>query len=332
MDYAAGYSASFRVVRMDAGAWREEDEIARVSGISIMHSIDSDAPLVDSADLELDSTALGECYVRVYMDCSQHGSRVSVPLGTFLLESVSGEGGANSAWSNAELWSVLKPAEERELPVGWHAVRGSSSAGKAAELISHCCDCPVSYEAGSPALANDVVAGEGESYLSMAWALLSEGWAIVPDGYGNVRIAKGGTEASVTSADVIGTISEEWNLAGVPNTITVTEGGREVTVTNSDPKSPTSTVSRGRLIEGDSSGQRNSDETLAMFARRLLREQSIVVRRATYKREYRDDIACGDYVTIPGAEGLWRVVSQSVECGAGAVVNETVEREEETWA
>jgi hypothetical protein len=329
MDFSAGYASSFRVVRLDHASWREDGVIDRVSSLSVVHSIDSDAPLVDSADLELDSPAEGECYVRVYMDCDQHGSRTSVPLGTFLLESVSGDGPSRT---NAELWSVLKPAEERTLPVGWHAVRGTSSAAKAAELVSQCCDCPVSYEVGSPTLAENVVAGEGESYLSMAWALLSDGWAIVPDGLGTVHISKGGSEGAVSASDVIGRISEEWNLSGVPNAITVVESGKEVTVTNSDPSSPTSTVSRGRVIEGDPSGQRNSDETLAMFARRLLREQSTVVRRATYDREYRDDISCGDYVTIPNHEGLWKVVSQSVECGAGAVVSETVEREEETWA
>lgn len=331
MDFSRGYSCSFRVVKIDAETWRETDEISGVRSISITHSIDSTSPVVDSADLEFDTVLDGESYVRIYMDCDQNGSRRSVTLGTFLLENTGTEGDAFNAWSIAKLWSVLKPAKDRFLPVGWHAPKGASSAGKAAELISQCCDVDVSYDDGSRKLAEYMVAGDEESYLSMAWAILDDGWTIIPGPDGNVRISSGGDPLAVTPAEIIGSIKDEWDLDGIPNTITVTEGSRTVTVTNNDPESPTSTVSRGRIINGEVSGSRKSDETLTMFARRQLREQSVVVHTASYKREYREDILCGNSVTLPGFEGEWRVITQSVECGAGAVVEETVERREATW-
>lgn len=331
MDFTKGYSSSYRIVKVDAASWTETEAINRVTSVSITHDIDSKAPRVDSADLEVDSMPMGECYVRVYMDCRQNGSRTSVPLGTFLLESTGSEGGAFSTWSTAEMWSVLKPADERILPVGWHAQKGVSSVAKAAELISECCEAPVIYDDGGPSLADNVVAEDDESYLKMAWTLLDDDWVIVPDGYGRIRIFKDSEIHAIEPSEIIGTISEDWDLADIPNTITVTEKERTATATNNDPDSPTSTVARGRIINGDGSGRRKSNETLNMFARRLLKEQSKVTRTASYKREYRTDILCGSFVTLPNKEGVWRVITQSVDCKAGATVEETVERIEETW-
>ena len=331
MDFTKGYSCSFHAVKVDASSWTETEPIPNIKSVSITHDIDADAPLVDSADLEIDSLDREECYVRIFMDCIQNGERTSVPLGTYLLESTGNEGDSFSTWTMGELWSVLKPAAERSLPIGWHAAKGVSSVVKAAELISACCDAPVTYDEIGPSLGDNVVAGDDDSYLKMAWALLDDEWSIIPDGNGNIKIARGTEPKRIFPIEIIGTISENWNLAEVPNTITVTEGSRTVTVTNSDPDSPTSTVSRGRIINGDGSGKRKSDETLNMFARRLLREQSIVVTKASYKREYRTDILCGGSVILPNKEGVWRVISQSVDCKAGAIVEEKVEKSEETW-
>ena len=42
-----------------------------------------------------------------------------------------------------------------------------------------------------------------------------------------------------------------------------------------------------------------------------------------YSRMWRPNIRCGDLVALPGRTGAWRVTSQSVECGAAILVDET---------
>lgn len=332
MDFSRGYTSAFRVVGLDS-SWSETGPIGSVTSISITRDASSEAPLLDSADLDLDAPATEEGYVRVYMDATQDSSTTSFPLGTFLLESSGGESGAGSEWSTAELWSVLKPADERILPVGWYAHKGTVAANKAASLLRACIDAPVEVDDGSPSLADHYVSDGSKTYLAAAWELLPEGWTIATDGYGNVRVME--TEHipfTVHESEIIGTVKESWDLAGIPNSITVTDdAGNEYTAVNDDRNSPTSTVARGRVIDGDGSGARNSGESLRSFARRLLSEQSKVTRTCTYDREFRSDVKVGDMVTVPGKEGAWRVTGQSLTCGCGVTVSETVVREEATW-
>lgn len=332
MDFSRGYTAAFRAVRLDS-SWAETGSIGALSSVSITRDSSSDAPLLDSADIDLDAPAVGECYVRIYMDAAQDGSTTSFPLGTFLLESSGSEMGVGSEWSSAELWSVLKPADERTLPTGWYAHKGVVAANKAASLLRACVDAPVEVDPGSPSLADHYVSDGSKTYLAAAWALLPEGWTIRTDGRGNVRIMETPQRPiAIRESEIIGAVSESWDLAGVPNSVTVADdAGNEYTVTNGDPFSPTSTVARGRVIDGDGSGTRNSGESLRSFARRLLSEQSRVTRTCTYDREYRDDVNVGDIVTIPGKEGTWKVTGQSMDCGCGVTVSETSVREEDTW-
>ena len=203
----------------------------------------------------------------------------------------------------------------------------------AAALLTECIAAPVEVQEGSPTLADHYVSDGTESYLAAAWALLPTGWSITVDGMGNVRVAEDPTDPiAVLPSDIIGNVKESWDLAGIPNSITVSDdAGNEATVTNSDPLSPTSTVARGRVIDGDSSGVRESGESLRAFAKRLLSEQSEVTRTCSYERELKDGVTLGSSVTVPGKDGTWRVTSQSLSCGCGVRVTETVTKEEVTW-
>lgn len=47
-------------------------------------------------------------------------------------------------------------------------------------------------------------------------------------------------------------------------------------------------------------------------------------RTLDYTREWMDGVGVGAYVRVAGEDGLWRVVSQRINCGCGATVDETV--------
>ena len=69
MDFSKGYTASFRAVLVDQ-SWTETEELDGITSVSISRDITSDVPLVDSADIDLDSAPAGESYVRVYLDAT----------------------------------------------------------------------------------------------------------------------------------------------------------------------------------------------------------------------------------------------------------------------
>lgn len=327
-DFAKGYRASYRLVEIDRSSWGDGSDVGRLREASAMRSIDGDAPLVDSGNAAFDGDAGGERYVRLWMDCRQGGAVEPAAIATFLMmkSAYSSDGS-----SDAVLWSVLKYAEEQKMPVGHTVMAGRSCAEAAAEVLRERIDAPVSVVGNSPALAYDVTAGEDESCLAFAWALLPDEWCITTDGFGNVLIHGEEEPKAIGEDEIVGTVSVSFDVTGVPNVMRVSEDGRTVEAVNMDDTSATSIPSRGRRIYGSPVGMRRADETLEDYAERELREQSKVVYTATYTREYRDDIGPGSWVAIPRQEGSWQVVSQSITCGAGATVEETARRSVDTW-
>lgn len=342
MDYTSSYTAAYRVMRVDKKSWLDSEEIGKIIDCSITKDItdrEDGYSLVDSADLTLVLPNAEEGYVRIYADTIQRGVYSSEPLGTFLLESSKEEIGYFETFSDsAELWSVLRPAKDRTLNTGYTIPRGINTAMKSAELLRECIDAPVHVAPNGELLADTYVVGENYSYLRIAWDILPDNWIISVDGNGEVWI-RNGTPTSdnahaVTDAMIIGdTVKLKWDLADIPNQVKVTNSGGEVFVaSNNQGNSPTSIPSRGRIIEGDPSDyQRKSDESYTGFARRVLEDMSNMKYTISYKREYDPDISIGSTVSNPAYDGLFMVVSQSITCENGVVVDETAERKVSTW-
>lgn len=320
---------SIEVCRVD-NSWADGETLGKLVSFSAAKTIDSDTPEIDSGDIELMQGAVKEGYVRVYLCRNSSQSYTRSAIGTYLLESMSNDSKA----STCELWSVLHPATERIPPVGYYVPQGSVAAQVAAELLEECIDAPVSVEGTGETLSENVTAGDSETYLTLIWAILGDNWGIAIDGDGRVIVRPNPTQPYVlTKGDLITPVSTSWDLANVPNSVTVSDDIRSVTVTNDSPSSPTSTVTRGRRIDlAETSSNKNETETLEAYAYRLLEEKSKATMTAEYEREYKGHIWVGDVVKLPDQDGLWKVVSQTLEYGCGVKVSETAQREVSTYA
>ena len=83
MIYEDGYTSSWRLTLVDDMSWADESDLGHVASASVTKSVDSDAPSIDSANVELSSTApaVGS-YVRLWMDARANGELVRVPIVT----------------------------------------------------------------------------------------------------------------------------------------------------------------------------------------------------------------------------------------------------------
>ena len=133
------------------------------------------------------------------------------------------------------------------------------------------------------------------------------------------------------------------DLYGIPNAVEVIYSTNKkyfyAKVTNDDPNSPISTVSRGREIlyrEMNPSTIGNpSQEQLEDYAKRLLRELSSLEYRVTYTHAY-CPVRIGDCVMInytrAGIKNIKaKIVSQKIECIPGCPVTETVVFTNRLW-
>ena len=264
MTYEDGYRSAWRLCDVSKATWSDGARVGHVASASVTRSIDSDAPSIDSADVELSAAtpAVGS-YVRLWMDARQSGALARVPIVTGRVAPSSGEVmGTLRTKSDVSLESVLKPAEDAKMDEGWHAPQGTDGAAIAATLLRMHVDAPVIIDQGArPLLEESVVAGT-DTVLSVAWALVGDAWEIATDGMGVVHLRPRGATTATIGAEVL----------------------------------------CSTLKEGTSDDRRTLD----------------------YTREWMDGVGVGAYVRVAGEDGLWRVVSQRINCGCGATVDETV--------
>lgn len=264
MIYEDGYRSAWRLCGVSTATWSDGASVGHVSSANVTSSIDSEAPSIDSADVELSaaSPAVGS-YVRLWMDARQCGALARVPVVTGRVAPSTAEVmGTLRTKSDVSVESVLKPAEDAKMDEGWYAPQGADGAAIAASLLRANIPAPVTIDHGErPLLKENVVAGT-DSVLSVAWALVGETWEVATDGMGFVHLRpRGATTATVRPASLCSS-----------------------------------------LKEGTSDGRSTLD----------------------YTREWMDGVGVGTYVRVAGEDGLWRVVSQRINCGCGATVDETV--------
>ena len=332
MIWSRGFTAKYYYTVVDPYTWRDLGSY-QMTGGSIMKTNDS---LMESADIDI--TCLpseGEAWVRIYLAATQGGSGARVALFTGLLQAPATDWDGRRESHKAELYSVLKPADDVLLPRGWFARAGSSGATLAAELLE-IGPAPVTCADGSPALTDHLIAEAHETNLSMAQKLVDAvGWRIRISGDGNISIEP---KAAVVSAelDPLGndivelSITDKRDWYSCPNVFRAAVNNLVAVAIDDDPDSLYSTVSRGREIwKEDDAVALNDGESLEEYAIRRLREEQSPTRSISYGRRYLPEVYPGDLVslTYPAQRisGTFKVVSQRIELGYGARVAEECE-------
>lgn len=331
MDWSKGYSAAYYMQRVDPATWRDIGLI-QVTGGSIKRMSTGKR---ESADVDCVGIDIGvEQWVRIYLDASQDGSTAHVALFTGLATSPAKNIDGVVTKSTLTCYSVLKPCEDVDLPLGWYAPAGASG-GEVIRSLLTASPAPVVIADSSPTLTSAIVAEGNENHLTMIDKILSAmGWRIRIDGDGTVNVEPKPVDAAVVfdplSNDVIETkikLSADWYSC--PNVYRATSGDVTGIARDEDPDSALSTVGRGREVWKSESGVNlASTESIAQYAARKLKEAQQVKQTASYDRRYYPGLVPGDRVQMhypeQGLSGVFTIESQTTKLGHGGTTSEQV--------
>lgn len=332
-DWSGGYTAQWRVRRVDPDTWVGVDTLSGVDSASIDRAYDSTIESGRfSATVSVGET-IDEGWYRLEMLASKGASYEHVPVATLLLSSTESvyERGAQKVTLTGR--SVLAPASQRIFTDGEYAPKGVDGGAYVSDLLQACTPAPVVVH-GSFTLDDYIVFDLGSTYLSAVWDILNAAdWCMQIRGDGTIDVLPMPTEPALVLDNAgAGLLMPSVNVSAdateVPNVIIVTNGIETVRAVNDDPNSATSTVSRGRRIEQlIQNPVRVNGETLTAYANRALSELSSVERSYSYQREWWPDVFPYSIVrgrlSSSGLYGDLRVKSQTLACGRGILVSET---------
>lgn len=344
IDWSAGYSASWRVFRVDRGTWADAGIVSGVTSVSVERSGDDTAPTLERGSMSVDlepGEDFPSGYYRIVMTAEQDGVRERLDVCTLLCEATEGEVNRGNDAMEILGRSVLYPASSTDLEPGSYAPAGIDGVQYVAGLLRRTINAPVVTE-GSFTLDEHYVFDNGSKVLAAAWKVLDAGnYVMQVHGDGTVYIVPKPQEPDLVldwaHARLLHPgIRHKTDFSEVPNRYTVVVDDIEVTVTNDDPGSPTSTVTRGWTHDvRDESPTRVNGETLDAYAMRKLEEASMVHDERSYSREwwpgvYPYSVVRGSIASV-GLDGDLRVVSQTLTCGKGITVEEESRREVYAW-
>ena len=335
MNWDRGYSSLYELKTVDPVSWLDTGSLDFTAGK--VNRAESD--LIESADLTM-TERIREGWVRVYLKARQTGSGARVPVFTGLaITPLRNLDGKRETFPTV-CYSVLKPAEDNPPPRGYYVPAGANGPQVVAELLS-VGPAPVEYDEGGPELLEAIVTEDRDSNLSTAWKILDAiGWRIRISGNGVIRICPAATEpAARYDADendaIEPKLSDEDDWYDCPNCLRVVSGDKYVEVRDEDPDSMLSIEARkagrggnGEIWQQDSATTIGSDESLAEYAFRKLKEAQAHARGIKYYRRYNPDLTIGDIVTLhyPGAglDGNFRILNQTLTLGHSIRTDEKV--------
>lgn len=345
IDWQDSYSLeSVRLYRVDVGTWADAGEVGGVESMTVNRSATGSAPLIESGSMTVDMPAnetIQEGYYRVVAYALQDGSTQRVEIATLHCAATSGTVNGGVRETSVVGRSVLYPASVQRLSRGSYAPSGVDGMAYVADMLRKSCAAPVVVSGGF-VLNDAVVFDVGSTVLEAAWKVLRAGNACIRiTGNGTIHLQPMPSEPElVLDRDRMGmlmpSVKANSDLTKVHNRYTAIQNDVTETVTNNDPESVTSTVSRGYYSDVvDKSPKRVNGETLRAYCIRKLEEDSILRTPYTYSREYWPDVVPYDIIraNIPsvGMTSDMRVSKQKVTLSGGILIEETAETEESLW-
>lgn len=331
MNWLDGFTGAYYATYIDPVSWRDLERFEITEGGITRSSTDLRA----TASLKCTDYPQGtEKWIRVYLDARQGGNVAKVPLFTGLATSPGIELNGTLVDNKVECYSVLKPCEDILLERGWY-IPAETSGAQAVKNLLAATPAPVVIDGNSPVLNEAVIAEDGESNMTMIDKVLTAiGWRLRLDGDGTIHVAPPASEPSVIydplENDAIEpaiTITRDWYA--IPNVFRAISDGVSATAKDESLKSPYSIPNRGREVWAEEDDcELSGYETIAEYAMRRLKEEQKVGVEVKYSRRFNPNIQPSDLVQLhypaQGLDGVYEVVSQSLNIGFGCKVDEEV--------
>lgn len=331
MDWNKGFSAAYYAAVVDAATWRDTAKLQITDG----NVSRSDEGLRGSADLGCVDYEQGtERWLRIWLNARQDDSTEHVAIFTGLACSPERKINGELITNSVTLYSVLKPAEDILLPLGWYAPAGASGEVMIKTLLA-VTPAPVVFAEDAPAITEAIVAESGENHLTMTDKILAAiNWRMRIEGDGTIYVLPKAVEGSarydaIDNDAVEPEIEVQHDWFGAPNVFRAVADESAETVYDTSEDSMLSIANRGREVwKEDSSCALNDGESLYDYARRRLKEEQQTAVVAKYRRRYNPDLYPGDIVRLnyprQDLTGEYLITSQSMELGYGCTTSEEV--------
>ena len=331
MDWSKGYSARYYISVLDKATMRDVDRIELIGG-TIKRSL---TDIRESADVDCRNyNNKSEQYIRIWLDTKQEGSSSHIPLFTGLATSPRNNYSGRRKQNNVECYSLLKIAKDVMLPRGWYAPT-EANGGKLVKQLLSIIGVPIYISDNAPNLSQAIIAEQSENHLSMADKIVTAmNWRLRLDGYGSIFVEPISRDPKVmfdaNDMDMIESeIDVTYDWYNAPNVLRCTLDDSYAIARDDNPKSVLSTVNRGREVwYEDNNVILNTNETLAEYANRMLKEYQKSATNVSYSRRYYPGIYPGDYIRInypaQDVSGIFVISDQNVSLGYNARTSEEV--------
>ena len=340
INWHESYTTVWRLTAVDSNTWADGETVANVESAKLTRT--ADGALLEAGSIEVTGRDFAPGYYRLSCTAiSTSGDSERVDLCTMLFSGHEAKYDYETELHTINGRSVLYPASVKLLLAGEYAPANVDGAQFVADMLKECLSCPIEVEA-SFTLNNNVVFEFGSSVLSAVWQVLDAGNCVIQiDGTGTVHIRPMPTQpvlelSAVNARLIVNGIKGEYDLSDVPNQYIAVDEFSTAIAVNDNPDSPTSTVSRGYVqMFLDDSPTPVDGETLERYALRMLQQESTVMDARTYSREYFPgvlpyDVVSGSLSSV-GLTGNMRVITQSLTCTGGILVNEKAAKEVVLW-
>lgn len=350
-DWTSSMQQTFEYYKVNPLTWKSESQITNVVSSKLIRDAENDT--LGSASLDC-TEDLSDEYVRIYLVTTQNGIIERTPLGTYLCQSpsVSFDGKRNSVTQDA--YTPIIELRETLPPLGYSLFTGDNIMEHAWRLSRAHMRAPVVKTESDKQLQIDFVSDISDTWLSFLKDLISNaGYQFDIDPLGQVMFAPDIEAKKMqpvfeyndgNSSILYPEIELSRDLYGVPNVVEVVYSDNDDNVlysrvSNDDPDSVISTISRGREVvyrETDPSVASGITQAqLDEYAEKRLNDLSSLEYSLTYKHGY-----CGTRVgdcvmlnyeraEITGIKA--KIIRQSIACEPGCPVEETAVFTRNLW-
>lgn len=357
IDWTRSMKQTYAFYEVDPLTWGDVRKLDNMTQCKITRDLSKET--LGSASIDCIGE-VAEMYVRIYMIAIQNGVEYKVPLGTFMVQTPLKKFDGMKETISLDAYTPLLELKDDMPPIGYSVLKKANTLETAVALTKEHLRAPVvspDFEntsiPGSKLLYSDFVANDNDSWLTFISELMSNvGYSYRLDEMGRVLFAPAQATNALqptwvyndsNSSILMPDISIDRDLYGIPNVVEVSmslgNGFLYSRVENDDPKSPISTVTRGRVVlhrETDPKIEGVPNQSmLDEYAEKLLKELSTLEYTVKYKHGY-CPVNVGDCVLLDYERaGLRRVkarvISQSIDCKTGCIVDEEAIYTNKLW-
>ena len=342
VDWSGSMEQTYEYYTVDPGTWKDIAPLKTVTSATINRDLTVET--LGSATFDV-TDLVGESYVRAYLVVVQNGVRSRHPLGTFIVQTPSSRFDGKVRTVTMDAYTPLLELKENPPPLGYSILKGANVMDSAYMICRDRARAPIVQATCDTPLYADFVANTSDTWLSFTSDLIANAkYRFELDELSRILFAPKQNIESMqpvwtyddtnSKSILLPDLTMNHDLYGIPNVVEVVySNGREyfhTRVVNDDPNSPISTINRGReIIYRDTNPSLSGEPTKAMieeYARNLLKELSTVEYTISYSHGY-CGTRPGDCVRLnysrAGLQGVKaRIISQTIKCTTGCIVEE----------